>query len=71
MKNDGKLGRNYLKGLWGDRFNTILCGIAHNMRLIYSWLAAYNSPTCLYSGYKSLFSFLTALLPYLEGYLLL
>ncbi|WP_052435993.1 IS5 family transposase [Neochlamydia sp. EPS4] len=50
MKNDGKLGRNYLKGRLGDCFNAILCGIGHNMRLIYNWLVAQNSPKHLYSG---------------------
>jgi IS5 family transposase len=38
MKNDGKLGRNYLKGRLGDLHNAILCGIGHNLRLIYNWL---------------------------------
>jgi transposase, IS5 family len=39
MKNDGKLGRNHLKGLAGDAFNAILCGIGHNLRMICNWLA--------------------------------
>ena len=34
MKSDGKLGRNYLKGVLGDCINTILCGIGHNARII-------------------------------------
>ena len=34
MKNDGKLGRNYLKGKLGDLINAVLCGIGHNLRLI-------------------------------------
>jgi IS5 family transposase len=34
MKNDGKLGRNYLKGILGDKLNAILCGAGHNLRLI-------------------------------------
>lgn len=38
MKNDGKLGRNYLKGRQGDYFNAILCGVGHNLRMIYNWL---------------------------------
>jgi len=33
MKSDGKLGRNYLKGILGDCVNTILCGIGHNVRI--------------------------------------
>ena len=32
MKNDGRLGRNYLLGEEGDRMNAILCGAGHNMR---------------------------------------
>jgi len=38
MKNDGKLGRNYLKGRLGDEINAMLCGIGHNLRLIYNWI---------------------------------
>lgn len=34
MKSDGKLGRNYLKGILGDCLNAILCGVGHNVRLI-------------------------------------
>lgn len=34
MKSDGKLSRNYLKGIVGDQLNAILCGIGHNMRFI-------------------------------------
>lgn len=31
MKNDGRLGRNYLLGQEGDRMNAILCGAGHNI----------------------------------------
>ena len=34
MKADGKLGRNFLKGIKGAKFNAILCAIGHNLRLI-------------------------------------
>lgn len=34
MKNDGLLGRNFLKGMAGDAMNAILCGIGHNLRKI-------------------------------------
>ena len=34
MKSDGKLGKNYLKGVLGDCVNAILCGIGHNVRII-------------------------------------
>ncbi len=32
MKNDGRLGRNYLLGKEGDKMNAVLCGAGHNMR---------------------------------------
>jgi len=34
MKSDGKLGKNYLKGVIGDKLNALLCGIGHNLRMI-------------------------------------
>ncbi|MCG8341200.1 MAG: IS5 family transposase [Cytophagales bacterium] len=34
MKNDGKLGLNYLKGVIGDELNAVLCAVGHNMRMI-------------------------------------
>jgi IS5 family transposase len=34
LKNDGLLGRNYLKGEIGDALHAILCGAGHNIRLI-------------------------------------
>ena len=38
MKNDGHLGRNYLKGRNGDAANAVLTAIGHNFRLILAWL---------------------------------
>ena len=46
MKNDGRLGRNYLLGQEGDKINAILCGAGHNIRkllrafllFLFSWL---------------------------------
>ena len=38
MKNDGHLGRNYLKGRAGDAANAILTAVGHNFRLILAWL---------------------------------
>jgi len=38
MKNDGHLGRNYLKGRHGDAANAILSAIGHNFRIILAWL---------------------------------
>jgi len=34
MKTDGKLGRNYLGGVLGDKINALLCGAGHNIRII-------------------------------------
>jgi IS5 family transposase len=33
LKNDGLLGRNYLKGELGNALHAILCGVGHNIRL--------------------------------------
>lgn len=38
MKNDGKLGRNYLKGKLGDMINAVLSAVGHNLRLILNYL---------------------------------
>jgi IS5 family transposase len=38
LKNDGHLGRNYLKGASGDMVNAILSGIGHNFRLLLRWI---------------------------------
>ena len=34
MKSDGRLARNFLKGIQGDAMNVLLCGAGHNMRKI-------------------------------------
>ena len=34
MKEDGKLSRNWLKGISGDKINALLCGAGHNIRII-------------------------------------
>ena len=34
MKNEGKLGRNFLKGVLGDLINATLCGVGHNLNMI-------------------------------------
>lgn len=38
LKNDGHLGRNYLKGTLGDNINAILSGVGHNFRLLLRWI---------------------------------
>lgn len=37
MKSEGKLGRNFLKGFLGDQINSILCGVGHNLRLLFNF----------------------------------
>jgi len=39
MKDDGHLGRNFLKGRHGDHNNAMLCAIGHNLRLVLHWLS--------------------------------
>jgi IS5 family transposase len=34
LKADGHLGRNFLKGMHGDRNNAMLSAIGHNLRLV-------------------------------------
>jgi IS5 family transposase len=34
MKNDGRLGRNFLLGKQGDKLNALLCACGHNLRLM-------------------------------------
>jgi IS5 family transposase len=38
QKSDGKLGRNWLKGVLGDAQNAILCAAGHNLRKILAYL---------------------------------
>jgi IS5 family transposase len=38
MKNDGHLGRNFLKGHEGDQANAVLTAVGYNFRLILAWL---------------------------------
>jgi IS5 family transposase len=40
MKNDGHLGRNYLKGTEGDAMNVLLVAAGHNLRKILAYLRA-------------------------------
>jgi transposase, IS5 family len=39
MKNDGRLGRSFIKGIVGDAINALLCGADHNLRKILRQLA--------------------------------
>jgi len=38
LKNEGHLGRNYLKGTQGDRLNVLLTAAGYNFRLLLKWL---------------------------------
>lgn len=49
LKNEGHLGRNYLKGTLGDKINAVLSGIGHNFRLLLRWI-------------RNLFAFILALI---------
>lgn len=40
MKSEGKLGRNYLKGILGTKLNAMLCAIGHNLRLLVNHIRA-------------------------------
>ncbi len=43
MKNDGLLGRNYLKGRDGDAMNVLLAAAGHNLRVLLNWLRIFSS----------------------------
>lgn len=38
LKQDSRLGRNYLKGQAGDKMNALFCAAGYNFRLILRWL---------------------------------
>lgn len=40
MKSEGKLGRNYLKGVIGTKLNAMLCAVGHNLRLLLNHIRA-------------------------------
>ena len=41
MKNDGWLGRNFLRGTLGNRMNALLAASGHNLRKLLRWLEAH------------------------------
>lgn len=57
MKNDGHLGRNYLKGTEGDAMNVLLAAAGHNLRKILARLRARSffawNLWRLFSGYRA------------------
>lgn len=62
IKSDGRLGRNFLKGMEGDAMNAILCGVGHNLRKILAHIRA-----LLYLLASPLRTALQALLAHLES----
>ncbi|MFT3721024.1 IS5 family transposase [Pseudorhodoferax sp.] len=58
MKMDGRLGRDPLKGAWGDAIHAVMCGAGHNLRLI---LAALRL-CCARFGLSSMQALIAALL---------
>lgn len=64
MKNDGWLGRNYLKGTQGNRMNAVLAACGQNLRKLLGWLAEHPVPKHLLAKAAALFA---ALLGWLEG----
>jgi IS5 family transposase len=38
LKNDGRLGRNYLQGMLGDKLNVLMVSAGYNFKLILRWL---------------------------------
>lgn len=44
MKSDGKLSRNHLHGVLGDKLHVLLCAIGHNVRLICNYLRSHVQP---------------------------
>ena len=53
LKSDHRMGRNYLLGTSGDRTNSILAGIAFNMRKIMKALASYWRTFCIHLFFPS------------------
>lgn len=41
MKNEGHLGRCWLKGRAGDAANIVLSAVGYNFRLVLAWLRAF------------------------------
>jgi transposase, IS5 family len=54
MKNDGKLGRNWLKGTEGDSINALLCGCGQNLRKLLRKAFLLRIFTCLLIAYSQI-----------------
>jgi IS5 family transposase len=55
MKNDGRLRRNWLKGVEGDAFHALLCGCGHNLRMILRKLRLLFTLIAAWSIWRQLF----------------
>ena len=51
MKNDGRLGRNYLLGMDGDRLNVLLCACGQNVRLLLSHIKRHASQISIFGAW--------------------
>jgi hypothetical protein len=56
MKNDGRLGRNYLLGKDGDRMNVILCACGQNFRLLLNRIKRLGSSLSIFRAWLTAFS---------------
>lgn len=67
MKNDGHLGRNYLKGTEGDAMNVLLVAAGHNLRKILARLRARSffawNLGCLFGVFRPISHLGSILLP--------
>ena len=71
LKNDGRLGRNFLLGKVGDKLNALLCACGHNLRLMLRRMRLERRPglvfmlLCwLWSGLEWLFGDASSALPH-------
>lgn len=52
-KVDGRLARNPLKGALGDALHTVMCGVGHNLRLIWPRCGFYTPDSAYPGSYRS------------------
>lgn len=64
MKNDGRLGRNYLRGQEGDRTNAILCAVGQNLRALIRFFMHFVAViACFYAFCRRLLAGFARFLP--------
>ena len=59
LKNDGRLGRNFLLGKLGDKLNALLCACGHNLRLMLRKMSKQEGPWLIFVLLGWLWSVLT------------